>query len=266
MMKKLIFFLSMLIATTNWSQAQTSRTDYVPFTSMAVKFGTGFFQDMQLNLTNFENEVIATSDQLVPATLQAEFNYYFHPKVGLRFSSGYGYSQVDDKSAVNYEIIDTDEAIYRNKSTFKMSGFPVELAIVFRNSISQSQNIFLKLGLGVGYYAYNFRSEGALRKLDGETSELIWEELYSNPELSLSGAAQFFLFGMDINITSEIGATLELSKVGLSFVKVKQDVVEQVIFNREIENQIKYGYWERAYHPQNGLDDIALSVGIFWKL
>ena len=265
-MKNRILLLIILITTTAWSQTNTPKAEYQPFSTMAVKFGTGFFQNMTLDLVNFENQVITSSDQMVPATLQAEFNYFFHPNVAVRFSSGYGYSQFEDKGYVNYGIIDTEQAKYHNKATFKMTGFPVDLAILFRNSVSKDQNIFLKLGLGVGYYAYNFKSDGELRKIDAETNALIWEEQYSNPTLSLSGAAQYFVFGMDINISSKIGASFELSKVGLSFVKVKQDVVEQVIYNREVENQIKYGYWERAYHPQNGLDDIALSVGLYWRL
>lgn len=267
-MKNKSIFIIIVLLWISSVYSQEARRNIVNsgFSYLGLKTGIGFFQNINLDLTDFTDQVIASSDQMVPTNIQAEYTYYFHPKVGIRFSSGYCFSIDGGKNLYETDGIDSAAVMYRGESTFSMSGFPADLAVIFRNAITDKKDVFLKMGIGFGYYAYNYKSEGELKKVQILTNDRLWIEQYRNPEITLSGFAQFFIVGMDVQFTKNLGATIEMSKVGMSNMKITKDLIEQEVYDREISNEIKYGYDEKSYQPQSGFDDVALTFGVFWRL
>lgn len=268
-MSKLLYGIFVLIiisgSTQTWSQEE-SKEILLSKKTFGISIGTGFFQQVRMNLTNFDQTVIAASDNLIPLSFKANFNYYFTPKLALRFSSGYGFSRQEIYSEVDYGVINLRDSKIKDKATFTMTGFPAELALLFKTPIDVRANLFVHFGIGVGYYAYNYQAEGISRELTSKTETQKWKESYLNPQMTLSGSAQFFVLGFDLAINPRIGAALEFSKVGFSTMKLKGDILKQDVESGKIRNEKKYGYYRQDYPIQNGFEDIAVSFGIFWQL
>lgn len=249
-----------------WSQEESETKIELSKKTFGFNIGTGLFQNVTMTLTNFQQEILTTSDNLIPINFKANFSYYFTPELVIRFSSGYGFAQQKDVNKVDYSKIYLKDIIAKNESRFSVTGFPAEVTMIFQTPIDVRANTFLHFGIGVGYYVYNYKAEGTVQELESETKIQKWEENYNNPAMSLSGGAQFFILGFDINIGPKVGATLEIAKVGWSRMKLTRDIVSQQIESGEVEYENKYGYWQQDYAVKNGFDDIALSLGFFWQL
>ncbi len=253
--------LLLLFQSSGWGQTPAESNK-----SIGVIFGTGFFQQTRLELTNFKQEIIATSDYLVPTNFKADFSYYLTPHFALRFSSGYAFARQVNKYFVDYSRLDSAEVKFSDKARFTMSGFPVETAMIFQMPVDADNTLFFHVGLGMGYYAYNYRTSGITKEASSVTDRVNWQEEYLVPDVTLSGWAQFILFGIHLHVSKNVGASFELSKVGLSYVKIKQDIARLDIYGREIQNQFIYGVRQQDYNAQTGFDDVALSLGIYWRL
>ncbi len=262
----IILLATLLTFTSSWSQEKAEEKIELSKKTFGINLGTGFFQHVKLNLANFNQEVLATSENLVPINFKANFNYYFTPNLAVRFSSGYGFYQQTMNSETDFDKIHTNDTIEKHEANFLVTGFPAEAALIFQSPIDARATMFFHFGFGIGYYAYNYEAAGTLKEFDLQTNQPTLNEKYKNPEMTLSGGAQFFILGFDVNITPRIVATLEFSKAGWSMMRLSRDVVTQEIEAGEISYETKYGYEQEDYTVKNGLDDVAVSVGIFWQL
>lgn len=271
-MKKynIIVSIILIFALYTASAGNTQETGYSKQT-LAVTTGTGFFQNVQINLMDYQSRVIATSEAFMPATIKASYHYYFTPHVALRFSSGYGFARQTKENEMDFSKIDSTNSIISNQTTFSMSGFPIETAVIFEAGINDK--ISFHLGLGGGYYSYVFTSKGKIINESWEYSQSSGikisnnETEYTSPNETLYGWAQFFVFGMNIDLTNHIGASLELSKMGMNYLFLEKDVIKPVVdSDNEVEYKIRYGYHKQRYTHQSGFDEMIWSVGLFWKL
>jgi len=262
-------FLSIFISAsqTGFSQEVSNPKIELSKKTFGLNLGTGLFQQVSVNLFDFNENVIATSEQLIPLNLKASFSYYFTPKLAIRFSSGYGFSQQRRKNNIDFNKINSLNLKLKDESVFSITGFPAEVALVFKTQIDARANVFFHFGVGLGYYAYNYEAEGSYQEYESKTNYQQLERNYDSPEMTLSGSAQFFMLGFDMRMSQHIGATFEVSKLGWSAMTLTRDAVRQVLDDRgEIAYQIKYGYYQEDYTVKNGFDDIAISIGIFWSL
>ena len=262
-----VLFLSIfLITSIVLSQEKSETKIQMSRKTFGINIGTGFFQNVNLNLLNFNQEVITTSKNLIPINFKAHFSYYFTPNWAIRFSSGYGFSRQKNNNEINYSKIHTTDTIVKNESIFTVTGFPAEVALIFQTPVDARATMFLHFGIGVGYYAYNYQAEGTYQEFDSKTNAKMLEENYTNPAITLSGGAQFFILGFNINITPLVGATLEVSKVGWGMMKLTHDVIQQEVDSGKVSQETKYGFERQDYAINNGLDDLAVSLGLFWQL
>jgi len=266
MLKQLLIFIILVVNIPCFSQNQTSLQEGSDKMTLGLNFGTGFFQHIKMNLTNFNQENITTSDNLVSTNIKASFNYYITPKVAVRFSSGYGFARQTSVGEVDYGAIDSMNVKIDNESIFSMVGFPVETTLLFQTAIDNNENLLIHVGIGMGYYSYNYKAEGSLKESYSESNETKLTEEYINPEMTLSGWAQFFTLGLNINLSQNMGASLEISKIGLSYMHIRNDIIKQQIDDHEIEYEYNYGYRQQDYKSRSGLEDVAISLGIYWRL
>lgn len=230
------------------------------------QLGSGLFQKVNVHLSDFDQQVIATSDDLLPLDLKASFYYFFTPNLAVRFASGYGFSEQKATNHLDYSKIHLDEKIYQSETLFSVAGFPAEVTVLFQTPIDVRANSFLNFGIGLGYYVYNYQAKGTIRQLNAKTNIPMEQEKYRSPELTLSGPAQFFVMGLETKVTSRMAAILELSKIGWSNMKLTQDYVSQSVESGSITFEYQYGFWQRHYGTKSGFDDIAMSLGVLWQL
>ncbi|MCI0493696.1 hypothetical protein L0Z72_01720, partial [candidate division KSB1 bacterium] len=233
---------------------------------LGISLGTGFFQDLKLNLVDFNNQIFNSSDELVPSCAKAYFWYNITPQFVFRFSSGLCFSRQTEYGQVNYAQIDSMNVRYKDKAIFSMEGYPAEVALIFQYPLDSHKKMHINFGIGLGYYVYNYRTEGSYIQISSLTDEMTWIEEYVNPEYTLSGWAQFFQLGLHLNLNKNFGAFFEFSKVGLSFMKIDQDMIKQNVYDRKVEYSEKYGYRQRDYTAQSGFDDLTMAVGVFFSL
>ena len=269
MLRRSIFLILTIVFWVNvptWSQDQSIAKNEPNKMTLGIDLGAGFFQHVKMNLMNFKQEVVATSDNIIPTNIRANFSYYLTPTVAVRFSSGYGFSVQKDKGNIDYGKIDSMNAKLADESIFSMAGFPLETALIFQKPIDTQENILFHIGIGVGYYSYNYKAEGKFKESNSELNKIRWKEEYRTPETTLSGWAQFFVLGLNINLNQNMAASFEVSKIGLSSMRLVTDIIKQEVYDREITNELMYGYRQHDYKTKGGFEDIAISLGIYWKL
>lgn len=251
---------------TSYSQQESDSKIMLSKKTFGFLVGTGYFQNVRMNLFNFDQQLFAASDDLVPVNLKINFSYYFIPSLAIRFSSGYVFSRQKSTNEIDYGRINLQDLKVNERSTFTASGFPTEAALVFKTPFDARANTFFHLGIGVGYYAFNYQAEGKFQKLTSKTSEKIVVEEYVNPQMTLSGGAQFFIMGLEMNITPRVSAFFEVSKIGWSAMSLRQDILKQEVEAGKITTEIKYGHFRQDYPVKNGFEDIAISLGLNWNL
>ncbi|MDZ7332222.1 MAG: hypothetical protein ONB31_09620 [candidate division KSB1 bacterium] len=248
------------------AQDQSEKKIELSRKNFGFQIGSGLFQKVTLSLTNFDQQVIASSPDLLPLDIKANFYYFFTPNLAIRFTSGYGFNQEITKDQIDYSKVHLNQKHYESETQFSVAGFPNEITLIFQTPIDVRANSFLHFGFGLGYYVYNYQAKGMIQELDAKTMVLLRQEKYRSPELTLSGAAQFFVFGFEIKVTSRMAAMLELSKLGWSEMKLTQDHLSQQVENGKIIFESQYGFWQKNYRTKNGFDDIAMSLGVLWQL
>jgi len=262
----LLLLIFMSITIHGFSQDEAGTKIELSKKTLGLNIGTGFFQHINMNLVNFNEQIVATSDNLIPINIKANFNYYFTPSIAIRFSSGFGFSQQKIQNEIDYNKIDSIDVKFKDESNFSVTGFPAEFVLFFQTPVDVRANLLFHFGVGIGYYAYNYRAEGFFEEIQYETNSQTKEKNYITPEITLSGIAQFFTLGFDIKVSEQLNATIEVSKVGWNLVKLTRDAIRQVVEDDEITYEEKYGYYQDDYTIKNGLDDLALSIGISWNL
>ncbi len=250
----------------SWSQEKSDSKITLSKKTFSFQVGTAHFQNVKLNLFNFDQELLTSSDDLVPVDLKVNFAYYFTPSVAVKFSSGYGFSKQKNVNEIDYGKINVNNLKLKDTATFSATGFPTEIALIFKTPFDARANLFFHFGVGFGYYVYNYQAEGKFRQLNSKTEEKIVEEEYVNPQVTLSGGAQFFIMGLEMNINPRVSASLEVSKIGWSLMTLTQDVLKQDVEAGEIINETKYGFSRQDYSVKNGFEDIAVSLGLNWNL
>lgn len=255
----------MIIFSSTITYSQTP-TEEKPLHHLGFEFGSGFFQDVQLQLTDLDQQLVSTSDPLVPSQIKANYTHFFSKHIGLRFSSGYIFARQIDRDNVNFGQIDSLDLRYEDKARFKLSGFPVEAAFVFQTPIDSHENFCINMGIGTGYYTYNYESNGSIKEFRVSDGKVLKDEKYDIPTTTLTGWAQFVFIGATMRISKSMGASFELSKVGFSNMYFEKDVVKRQIYEREIEHQFIYGFEKDDYNISKGLDDVSMKVGVFWYL
>lgn len=264
---KFVIFVSLIFMDVNaYCQQESDSKIMLSKKTFGFQVGTGYFQNVRMNLFNFDQQLLATSDDLVPVNLKVNFSYYFIPSLAIRFSSGYGFSKQKNASEIDYGEIDVQNLKSHESSTFSAAGFPTEAALIFKTPFDARATMFFHLGIGIGYYVYNYQAEGKFRELTSKTNEKIIAEEYANPQMTLSGGAQFFIMGLEININSRLSALLEVTKVGWSLMTLTQDILKQDVESGKITNERKYGFSRQDYTVKNGFEDLAVSLGLNWNL
>ncbi|MBN2012435.1 hypothetical protein JW960_24110 [candidate division KSB1 bacterium] len=228
--------------------------------------GTSAMQGMSLSLYDLNRQEIATSSPLTPAQLIAFYQRGVTQHVAVRFLSGYTWGRQIDQVQFDYSKVQLEgDEVHSSESKFFISGFPIEMSVLFHNSIGESGAVSWHCGIGAGHYTYNFEAKGTINVKNVVTLRHSKTE-YSNDPYTLSGWAQFFVLGFQVQLNDKMGAICELSKIGFSGLYLEQDVMQDVIVDGEVERKIPYGYTKQQYLPETGLNDVAVSVGIFWKL
>jgi len=266
LLKVFIILNLIIMSVDSWSQEKSDAKITLSKKTFGFQVGTAHFQNVRLNLFNFDQELLTSSDDLVPVDLKVNFAYYFTPSVAVKFASGYGFSEQKNVNEIDYGKIDMQNLKLTDSATFSATGFPTEIALIFKTPFDARANLFFHFGVGFGYYVYNYQAEGKFRQLMSKTAEKIIEEEYVNPQVSLSGGAQFFIMGLEMNINSRVSASLEVSKIGWSLMTLTQDILKQDIEAGEITNEKKYGFSRQDYSVKNGFEDIAVSLGLNWNL
>jgi len=262
----LVQVLVLLMFIPSLAQEQTEKKIELSRKNFGFQFGSSLFQGVTFHLIDFDQQVVATSTDLLPLDIKASFYYAFTPHLAIRFASGYGFNQQITKDHLDYSKVHLKQNIYQSETQFSVAGFPNEITALFQAPIDVRATSFLHFGIGVGYYVYNYQARGTIQELDAKTRALLQQEKYRSPELTLSGAAQFFVLGFEIKVGSRMAAMLELSKLGWSNMNLTQDHLSQHVANGTITFESQYGFWRQNYGTKNGLDDIAMSLGLLWQL
>jgi len=265
MTKKFFAIACLCLCLTVQIQAQTATTTR-PNNYLGLTFGTGYFQDISLQLTDLDKQLVATSDPLVPSQLKANFTYFFTNHVGIRFTSGYVFARQLNRSNVDFSQIDSLDFRYEEKARFKLSGYPLEAALVLQTPLDAKENFMINFGIGTGYYTYNYESNGSIKEFRASDGKILRDEEYDVPTTTLTGWAQFIFIGATMRISKTMGASFELSKIGFSNMYLENDVVKRQVYEREIENQFIYGFEKDDHTTRQGFNDISLNFGLFWYL
>ena len=195
-----------------------------------------------------------------------DFGVYFVPKhirgnleiaVGthtlLRGSVGYGMTKHETKSDVSYQ-----GNRFTEEFKIDVKGLPIEGAFIFHVPIDNQNRFEVRFGLAGGYYSYTIKQEGFREEV---FNNQVFRDELDEPDIKISGIAQSFLAGLSIGISPKIRAILEVSKMGFSMIKVKQDI--------EIEDngtKINVGESEENFNAATGLNDLGVTVGIYFNL
>lgn len=230
------------------------------------QLGTARFQSVRMSLVDFDQELLTSSDDLVPIDMKVNFSYYFIPAIAIRFSSGYGFTKQTHTQELDYGKIDIQNLKTQDSATFSAEGFPAEIALIFKTPFDARAKLFFHVGIGVGYYVYDFQAEGKYLARNSKTLEKIKSEEYFSPQMTLSGGAQFFILGLEMSIDSRVSASLDVTKIGWSWMNLNQDILKQDNDGSQITYESKYGSSRQNYSVKNGFEDLSIALGLNWSL
>ncbi len=156
-----------------------------------------------------------------------------------KLNTGYGLTSFESKVESNSSYYD-DEHV---KNT--TSGFPVEVSIVFKKPISDSElKTNITFGVGVGYYYYSTETKiGDIKIKDFEET---------------SGLAQYLSFGIEFEISKNLSAFLEFKKILFNTIEIERQQIS--IFDDDNKPDAVSTYSFR----DNGILDLGISFGMFF--
>lgn len=225
--------------------------------AVGLDYGTTMLQRAQpVFFSPFLYSSLFPGDAIIPQNIRAHVDLNVSSSFALRLSAGYGMTKHQNSFSGT-----AGSARLRSEATVKASGFPLEGAMIFQLPLDGTRRFGVHFGVGGGFYSYKFKAEG-FEEISG--SSIASENRRNNftiPAVKLSGPAQFFLLGFDLRLSSKIRTTLELSKLGWSGMKEKQeDHYMYPISGNVSESQ------QDHYNADSGFNDIGLSFGMSLNL
>jgi hypothetical protein len=190
--------------------------------------------------------------KLTPTHFNLMVNYPLGRSVFWRIAAGYGFSRVYRKTGSN--IVNPN-----NEIEYRLSGYPLETAIVLEKPLTAKDNVTYKLGIIAGYYHYKFHEKlvdsalGGRFNIDKTTSKL-------------SGVAQSILVGTDIKLSRSSFVSFELTKPVFSFLENIYDVYATISLRPEEATAEPIAKIKSSYPVQNGLNDLGITMGFHIQL
>lgn len=213
--------------------------------ALGLDYGSGVIQPSN-TYPFFAPGILTTLEsQTVPKHLRGRLEFTLNPVILLKLSAGYGSTTEMQKWGYLYAFTNTIQIDVETKTT----GIPVEGAILFQTPIDKKEILNVRMGLVLGYYSYKTKITGFVD--DGVTGE---RRDIDEPDITISGFAQSFMFGAGIQLSRKVSAFFEFSKLGFSFLKLKQNFLD--------ENNQKTGEREEDYNAAQGLDDLGMAIGV----
>ena len=257
-----ILFILLFGIGIHWCHAQS---DLVPENYFGIMSGTSTVQGIRLTLSDRNGQPLAESAGLIPFTGTAFYQHALSRHAAVRFSSGYMWARYRDESYRDFSKIDSAFTTTNTRSTFSCEGFPLEISVLFHNSVDESQRLRWLCGIGVGYYSLNYQARITTTDRDYNSSRSR-EQTIENDPLTLAGWAQFFTLGFQLRLTQYMQAMCQLSKIGMSGLYLQRDLVRTADYHDKSKWQRQYGYTREHYAPKPGLNDLSFTVGLLWKL
>lgn len=153
----------------------------------------------------------------------------------LSFSAGYGWVKYSQKADDTPVMSDEDSNL-----KFETTGFPIEAELLFAKPLTADNQFSIFLGIGAGYYNYEYRMESENNDNSGED------------KIDITGVAQYFTFGSEVKVADRTSAFLQFKKPGFSFIKAKTTG--------------DYSAMEEDAKPLDGFWDVGIAVGVRWSI
>lgn len=221
--------------------------------AIGMDYGLSIIQTSQLSLAVQEVE---TAGAIVPKNIRGRVEFALNPYTLVRVAGGYGSTEEKQESEATF----SNGLKSSGEATFNSSGFLGEGALIYQVPIDDKSVFAVRFGLGAGYYSYNFKQKGFQEQVFGGQ---VAREEYEEPEVKIAGFAQSFIIGLMIGGNAKVSATVEVAKLGLSFMKMTQDIEETLIDpNTNQETKRKAGERKADFNASNGLEDLAITVGL----
>jgi len=214
--------------------------------ALGLDYGSGVIQPANLYPIYTSGLLTAFESQAVPKQLRGRLELTLNPLLLVRLSAGYGSTTEKQKSNSTSSI---GAIINELEIKGKTTGIPVESMIFLQTPIDKKEVFSVRLGLALGYYSYK-------TKITGFIDDAVTGERYDIdvPDIKISGFAQSFMIGASIQLSRKVSTFFEFSKLGFSFLKLKQDLLN--------ENDEKVGEREEDYNAAPGLDDLGMAIGV----
>ncbi len=242
-----------------------AQSDATSIQLIGIMAGTNAVQGIAWPLQDRAGQTVATSDQITPFQGMAFYQHGFGSNVSVRFASGYVWARQQDESFQDFTKIDSADATLKTKSTFHTEGFPLELTLLFHNSVNESRRVQWQCGIGFGYYSINYEANG--NRLEKQfASSRSHKQSYESAPFTLAGWTQFFVVGFQMQVTQRMHAVCQVSKIGLSGLYIEQDMSENSVYHEESVWQRQYGHSREQYMPKSGFNELSISVGVSWTL
>jgi hypothetical protein len=200
---------------------------------------------------------------LIPKNLRGRLELSLSPSFLLRFSAGYGLAKNKATSTASSQTAG-NLTLTRTEAKSKVSGFPVEATMIWQIPLDQEERFGVHFGLGGGFYSYKFKAEGFYELTGSPFPSNNRRDNLKNPDLKISGLAQFFVAGVSLRLNSAARATFEISKMGFSDLKAKQNG-ERSNFTGPSFERFK-GTSEEDYNAGSGFNDVAFALGLSMNL
>lgn len=194
---------------------------------VGVSFGTGVFSG------DFES---GSTPKNVTGHLYLPFP--LNPNLTLNVSVGYGIGNYLSET-------DLDQG---DDSEFESStkGLPIEGEILYFKPLLNESSLQPFLGIGAGFYNYTTLDK---YKQGSEVEE---------DEKKISGLAQYFTFGLKMDIDSNLSAFLQFKKLGVSLIRSEYDLIDY--------DGDKYGTRKRDVVAWPGIFDLGIALGIRFNI
>lgn len=213
---------------------------------LGLDYGSGVIQPIDIFPIIIPGIADILEIQTVPKHIRGRLEFMPNPMILLRFSGGYGSTTDEQKFETAF-----NGTTYKFVKEVKTTGIPIEGTIFLQTPIENKEVFKVRLGLVLGYYSYKTKFTGFIERFAGGTGE---RSDIDEPDIKISGFAQSFMVGGSIQLSRKMSVFFEFSKLGFSFLKLKQDFLNE-------DNQ-KVGGREKDYNAAPGLDDLGMSIGV----
>ncbi len=229
-MKKLIVLLIVFISCISFPQ---DTAKYIPYTEIAQSMGI-VYEASTFSFHNFSNSENPNSGMVKNIFLI--YNIYLSDHFQLSFKAGYGWDNYNNN---NYSS--PGDKMENDENT---NGFPLECDIKFQNFTGKDSVFEPLIGIGLGYYNYKTR---VTQTYPGYSDE---------HEYNTSGFAQYILFGMNFHLSKKLISSIQFKELMWNDISTTYD-----------SNSIYYSStYEYDYASKSGLNNISLSLGIYYCL